>query len=93
MNVHDHGLAVSLSNQVQAPQLELSLENLYQRATLFTPLKVSLAVAVAVNEVEVCQYGEIALTDEVGRVLSTPHIASAVPGVASSFPALSRALE
>ena len=71
MKLHSHGSAVSVPNNVQAPQLELSFEYLQYKLTLATPLISSVAVAVIVNGVEVCQYGIIVFTDEVGGVVSS----------------------
>ncbi|KUO41626.1 MAG: hypothetical protein APZ16_00095 [Candidatus Hadarchaeum yellowstonense] len=89
VKLHDQGLAVSFSKNVQDPQLELSVEYLYQRATLATPESASDAVAVIVKGTEVRQYGEIAPTDEEGGVTSTVSVSETI---VDQFPAASLAL-
>jgi hypothetical protein len=68
--------------------VKLSLEYRYHSVTFFTPLRLSLAVAVTLSGEDVTVYGDIALTDDVGATVSYPHHVS-FPVNVSWFVALS----
>ena len=82
MKLQDHGAAESLRNIVQAPQVPLFVEYLYQSSTAEIP-DVALAVAAMASGDVVCQYGVIEVTELTGSALSKAQSVSAVPGAAS----------